>query len=115
MNRPRMNRPGSLACALLLGGAALLSGCATLTDRVDAGALIDARSADIPVDWQVGTDPIRAAGFAALYTDPVLARYLALAAGGNFDLEQARLRIERADAQVALAQSRRRLRLDSSA
>jgi len=46
--------------------------------------------------------------------DPSLSNYLTLASEGNFDLEQARLRVSRAEAQLDFSRSRSRLSLNSS-
>lgn len=94
--------------------ALLLSGCATLV-AVDEAPLIAAQTSNIPADWQVSADPVRADSFAALYNDPVLTAYLNAAMAGNYDLEQARLRVSRAEAQLAQFNARRLPQLGSSA
>lgn len=94
--------------------AALLGGCASIV-AVDETTLIEAEALAIPGDWQVSADPVRADGFASLYTDPVLADYLDAALAGNYDLEQARLRVIRAEAQLAQFRARRAPQLNSSA
>lgn len=104
----------TLRFASVMLAAGLLSACATLVE-VDEEALIAAQTAEIPSDWQVSADPVRADSFAALYDDPVLATYLEAAIAGNYDLEQARFRVERADAQLAQFRARRAPQLSSSA
>lgn len=108
-----MKRLASISLPLSLS-VLLLSACATLVD-VDEGPLIAARTAEIPADWQVNSDPVRSDSFAGLYTDPVLSAYLDTAMARNFDLEQARLRVMRADAQLAQFRARRAPQLNSSA
>ena len=94
--------------------AATLSACVTL-EKVDDQQLIDMERQDIPTEWQVSADPIRAKTFAVLYDDSVLAQFLDEAVRNNFDLEQARLRIRQADAQLLQADSRRAINLEGSA
>jgi multidrug efflux system outer membrane protein len=93
---------------------ASLSACATL-ERVDEQKLVEMETQDIPRDWQVRADTIRAKSFSELYDDTVLAQFLDEALRNNFDLEQARLRIRRADAQLSQADARRAINLDGSA
>ena len=92
----------------------VVSSCASVIDPVPEASLIAAKTAEIPSQWQISNAPIRAKSFAALYDDPALSAYLTLAAGGNYDLEQARLRVSRAEAQLNLSESRRRPSLNSS-
>lgn len=94
--------------------AASLGGCATI-ENVDDQQLVETARQDIPTDWQVSADPVRAKSFAALYDDKVLTQFLDEAVRNNIELEQARLRIRRADAQLLQADSRRAINLDGSA
>ena len=114
MSRPA-DRLGSVRrTGLMLSAALILSACASIVD-IDETQLLDAEVQSVPADWGLPVGTIRADGFASLYDDPILASYLSAAAGENYDLEQARLRVERAQAQLLQALSRPRLRLDGSA
>lgn len=90
-----------------------LSGCGSVV-KVNEQQLIEMQTQQIPDDWQVSADPVRADAFADLYDDEVLARFLQEAIENNYDLEQARLRIRRADAQLKQVDARRSLNVDSS-
>jgi len=96
-----------------LVGAVSLTACGTIVS-VDEQALMEVQTQQIPADWKVSADPVRSGSFADLYDDPVLARFLTDALENNFDLEQARLRIRRADAQLQQVDARRRVNLDAS-
>ncbi|MEM9600438.1 MAG: TolC family protein [Pseudomonadota bacterium] len=100
--------------ASLTLSALLLSGCATSL-TVDEASMLAGKTMEIPADWQVNVDPVRAESFAALYDDPVLSAYLDAAMANNYDLEQARLRVIRSDAQLAQFRARRAPQLNSSA
>ncbi|MEL6687595.1 MAG: TolC family protein [Pseudomonadota bacterium] len=99
---------------LLLGAALLMSACASVVG-VDESQWIEAENQTIPTDWSLPVETVRADSFAALYDDPVLASFLSVAVADNYDLQQARLRIERAEAQLLQALSRPQIQLDSSA
>jgi NodT family efflux transporter outer membrane factor (OMF) lipoprotein len=92
----------------------IVTSCASVIEPVPEASLIAAKTADIPAQWQISNAPIRAESFAALYDDPALSDYLTLASEGNYDLEQARLRVSRAEAQLDLSESRRGPSVNSS-
>lgn len=92
----------------------IISSCASVIEPVPDASLIAAKTAEIPIEWQISEAPIRAKNFAELYKDAALSAYLTLAADGNYDLEQARVRVRRAEAQLSLSESRRRPSLNSS-
>jgi multidrug efflux system outer membrane protein len=90
-----------------------LNACGSVV-KVNEQQLIEVQTQQIPDDWQVSADPVRAEAFADLYNDEILTRFLQEAVEKNYDLEQARLRIRRADAQLKQVDARRSLSVDSS-
>ncbi|PHR91759.1 MAG: hypothetical protein COA69_11285 [Robiginitomaculum sp.] len=81
----------------------VVSGCAHMDKAALNLQISDARSA-VPVVWQVegvGEDVARAQGWAGLFVDPVLSRYIHTAEQENFDIDQARLRVAQSEALLA--------------
>lgn len=100
--------------AVTLSAALLMSACASVV-TIDESEWIETEVQSVPSDWSLPVNTVRADSFAALYDDPILASYLAAALAENYDLEQARLRVERAQAQLLQALSRPQFQLNSSA
>ncbi|WP_189585189.1 TolC family protein [Litorimonas cladophorae] len=91
-----------------------LSACASLSPPQTNMAEM---AADIPATWllDLPSDTTGPQGWANLYDDPILLRYLDMAAAQNFDVKSAQTRVIAAEAELRRAAARLKPQLDASA
>lgn len=88
-------------------GAALVASCQSLAISESYGGGEAARVADaVPAALPFAVPNERAASFAALYDDPLLASYIDRALAANTDIDSARARLRSAEARLAQAEAR---------